>query len=198
VAAESRPVSVFATTKARPQIPSGLKGEALKFREAPLSWQTNPEKDIVAYHIYRSADVKDDFSPIAKVDKTSYIDRGLKDGVGYRYKIRIEDKDGLVSDYSEIVAVTTKPRPRPPEGLTGAFESGKAGISWKPNKETDISQYVVYEKQIFSLEKLASVKSTNYTDSSIVKGKTKLYVVIAVDRDGLESEPSSELSILAK
>ena len=155
VAAESKPVPAFATTKPRPQKPAGLKGEALKVKEVPLTWQANPEKDITVYYIYRSAGEKDDFSKIARVDKTSYVDKGLKDGVAYRYKIQAEDKDGLLSDYSEIIAVNTKPRPKPPEGLNGAYETGKAEISWKPNKEADISQYIVYEKQFFSLEKLA-------------------------------------------
>lgn len=198
VTAESLPALAFATTKPRPQKPAGLKGEALKVKEAPLTWQANPEKDIATYHIYRTAGDKDDFSKVAKVDKTSYVDKSLKDGVTYRYKIQAEDKDALLSDYSEIVAVNTKPRPKAPEGFNGAYDAGKVKLSWKPNQETDISQYIVYEKSFFNLEKMAEVKSTNYTDSSIVKGKSKTYVVTAVDRDGLEGEPSAELTVSAK
>ena len=198
VAAESIPVLASATTKPRPQKPADLKGEALKVKEVPLVWQANPEKDITIYHIYRTAGEKDDFSKVAKVDKSSYVDKGLKDGSVYRYKIQAEDKDRLVSDYSEIIAVNTKPKPKPPEGLNGKYEAGKAEISWKPNTEADISQYIVYEKRTFSLEKIAEVKSTNHTDSSIVKGKNKIYVVTAVDHDGLESDPSAELNVSAK
>ena len=198
VAAESLPVLASATTKPRPQKPAGLKGEALKVKEVPLVWQANPEKDISVYYIYRTAGQHDDFSKIAGVDKSSYVDKSLKDGVTYHYKIQAEDKDGLLSDYSEVVTVNTKPRPKPPEGLNGGYETGKAEISWKPNNEADISQYIVYEKRFFNLEKLAEVKSTNYTDSSIVKGKNKTYAVTAVDRDGLESEPSAELLVSAK
>ncbi len=198
VAAESLPVLASATTKPRPQKPSGLKGEALKVKEVPLAWQANTEKDIIVYHVYRSLGEKNDFSKVAKVDKASYTDKGLKDGVVYRYKIQAEDKDGLVSDQSELVAVSTKPRPKSPEGLSGRFAAGKAEISWSANKEADIAQYVVYEKSFFSLEKLAEVKSTSYTDGSIVKGKNKIYAITAVDRDGLESEPSTEVNISAK
>lgn len=198
VDAESLPVSALATTKPRPQKPAGLKGESLKVKEAPLAWQANPEKDITVYHIYRSAGDKDDFSKIDKVDKTSYIDKSLKDGVAYRYKIQAEDKDGLLSDYSEIITVNTKPRPKPPEGLNGRYEAGKVEISWNPNKEADVSQYIVYEKRFFSPEKVAEVKSTNYTDTSIVKGKDKIYLVAAVDGDGLESETSAELTVSTK
>jgi len=198
VAAESLPALTSATTKPRPQKPSGLKGEALKVKEVPLTWQANPEKDIIGYHVYRSIGEKDDFSRIAKVDKASYIDKNLKDGVVCRYRIQAEDKDGLVSDNSEIISVNTKPRPKSPEGLSGRFAAGKAEISWNANKEADIAQYIVYEKSFFSLEKLTEVRSTSYTDAAIAKGKSKVYAVTAVDRDGLESEPSSELTVSAK
>ncbi|MGV8056459.1 MAG: CsgG/HfaB family protein [Smithellaceae bacterium] len=198
VAAESLPVLASATTKPRPQKPVGLKGEALKVKEVPLTWQANPEKDITVYSIYRTAGERDDFSKIDRVEKASYIDKSLKDGVAYRYKIQAEDKDGLVSDYSEIIAVNTKPKPKSPEGLSGRYEAGKVEISWKQNKESDISQYIVYEKSFFSLEKLAEVKSTSYTDSSLAKGKNRIYVITAVDHDKLESEPSVELTVSAK
>lgn len=198
VAAESKPVLAFATTKPRPQKPAGLKGESLKVKEVPLVWQANQEKDIAVYYVYRSSGEKGDFSKVSGVDKTSYTDKGLKDGFSYSYKIQSEDKDGLLSDYSEPVVVNTKPRPKPPQGLNGVYETGKAVISWKPNKEKDISQYIVSEKSLFGLEKLASVKSTDYTDGSLAKGKNKVYVVTAVDSDGLESEPSAELTVSAK
>ncbi len=198
VDAESLPVQASATTKSRPQKPSGLKGEASKIKEASLAWKANLEKDITGYQIYRSSDEKDDFSEVARVDKTSYIDKGLKDGVSRRYKIRAEDKDGLVSDFSEAIVVSTKARPKAPEGLSGTYESGNIKISWKPNKEEDISQYSIYVKQFFGLEKLTSVTSANYTDSTIVKGATKIYIIKAVDRDGLESDPSAELTVAAK
>lgn len=198
VAAESLPATAFASTKPIPRKPSGIKGEALKNKEVPLVWQANQEKDIVAYHIYRNSDDKDDYSEVARVDKLSYTDKGLKDGITYHYKIRAEDKDGLISDYSEKVAISTKPRPKQPEGLNGTYETGKVIISWKPNKEKDISQYSIYVKQFLGFEKLASVMQANFTDNSIVKGTTKIYIVTAVDRDGLESEPSAELTIAAK
>jgi fibronectin type 3 domain-containing protein len=67
-----------------------------------------------------------------------------------------------------------------------------------PNKEDDISHYIVYEKVFFGLEKIAEVKSANYSDSSIVKGKNKNYVVSVVNNSGLESDPSAELTISAK
>lgn len=198
VEAESQPVSASATTKPRPQKPAGLKGDSLKVKEAPLAWQANSEKDITTYHIFRSQGDKDDFSKIDKIDKYSYLDKGLKDGVGYRYKIQAEDKDGLLSDHSDVITVNTKPKPKQTEGVTGVMDAGKAVITWKANTEADISHYIVYEKKFFSLEKIAEVKATSYTDATIVKGKNKIYVVTAVDQAGLESDPGAEVTVSAK
>jgi hypothetical protein len=198
VAAESLPAFAYATTKPRPQKPTVLQGTSLKVKEAPLAWQANPEKDISLYYIYRTIGEKDDFSNVGETDKAGYIDKNLKDGTLYRYKIQAKDKDGLISDHSDIISVGTKPKPKQPEGLNGRYEAGKAEISWVANKESDISHYVVYEKVFLGMEKIAAVKSTNYSDGSIAKGKNKTYVVSAVDNSGLESEISSEFTVSAK
>lgn len=198
VAAESLQVMASATTKPRPQKPVGLKGQSLKVKESPLEWQANPEKDIITYHVYQSVGEKDDFSRIAKINKNSYSDKNLKDGVTYRYRIQAEDKDGLLSDFSDVISVNTKPKPRAPEGVNGKYEAGKAEITWSANKEADISHYIIYEKSFFNPTKLAEAKSTNYSDPTLAKGKNKTYVITAVDRDGLESEPSAEMAVSAK
>jgi uncharacterized protein len=198
VAAESLPAVAFATTKPRPQKPAALKGESLKVKEVPLTWQANEEKDISLYSVYRTAADADNFSNVAETDKTQFVDKGLKDGSLYRYKIQAKDKDGLLSDYSDVISANTKPRPKQPEGLKGSYAAGKAELSWSPNRESDISHYVVYEKVFMGTEKISEAKSTNFSDGSIVKGKNKVYVVTAVDNAGLESEISAEFTVSAK
>ena len=198
VEAESIQVETSATTKPRPQKPVGLKGKSLQVKEAPLEWQANPENDISVYYIYRSRSEKDDFDYIAKAEKAAFVDKNLKDGFSYRYRIQAEDKDGLLSDYSDIILVNTKPRPNTPQSVTGKYEGGKAVISWSANKEADIDYYVVYEKSFMSAGKIAEVKTTFYDDATIAKGKNKTYLVTAVDKSGLESERSEEITVLAK
>lgn len=194
-----RTETVSATTKPRPVKPSRLKGEALKVKQVPLSWAANPEKDIAFYHVYRSTDSRDDFSSIAKVQgKNSYIDKELKDGFAYRYKIQAEDKDELFSDFSDSISVQTKPKPHKPSGLTGDFRDGKVDLSWKAAIEPDVTHYVVFEKGFFGLEKIDIAKKTTFSDSSLAKGKNKTYAVTSVDRDGLESEPSDEVTVTGR
>ncbi len=198
VDAESIQAEASATTKPRPQKPAGLKGISLQVKEVPLEWQANPEKDISVYYIYRSGSAKDDFDYIAKAEKAAYIDKNLKDGFTYRYRIQAEDKDGLLSDYSEIISVKTKPRPSSPQSVAGRYEGGKAMLSWAANKESDIDHYIVYEKGFMSADKIAEVKTTSYDDVTIAKGKNKTYIITAVDKSGLESEKSEEITVSAK
>jgi fibronectin type 3 domain-containing protein/TolB-like protein len=191
--------TVFATTKPRPSTPTGLKGEALKAKEVPLTWLPNVEKDIAVYQIYRGTGSEDGFSRIAKVQgKTRYEDKELKDGHKYRYKIRAEDKDELLSDFSEAISVETKPKPKKPEGLAGDIVDGKVQLTWQRGSEPDISYYSVCEKRFYGLDRINTVKANSFTEAGLAKGKSKTYVVTAVDKDDLESEPSQEVTITGR
>jgi hypothetical protein len=191
--------TVFATTKPRPSKPTGLKGEALKVKAVPLTWLPNPEKDIAEYQIYRGTGSEDQFSRIAKVQgKTKYEDKELKDGHIYKYKIRAEDKDELLSDFSEAISVETKPKPKRPEGLAGDIVQGKVELTWQRGSEPDISYYSVYEKRFYGLDRINTVKANSFTEAGLAKGKSKTYVVTAVDNDDLESEPSQEMTITGR
>ncbi len=191
--------TIFAITKPRPSKPTGLKGEALKVKEVPLTWLANPENDITVYEIYRSTGSEDGFSRIARVEsKTKYEDKGLKDGHIYKYKIRAEDKDELLSDLSEAISVETKPKPKKPEGLAGDIVQGKVELTWQRGTEPDISYYSVYEKRFYGLDRINKVKANSFTEAGLAKGKSKTYVVTAVDNDDLESEPSQEVTITGR
>ncbi|MDO9558956.1 MAG: hypothetical protein Q7I89_04630 [Syntrophales bacterium] len=193
--------AVSAVTKPRPVKPAGLQGEPLKIKSVPLSWQANPEKDIVAYHIYRQEGTTGRFSAVAKVQggDTRYQDKDLKDGISYGYKIQAEDQDGILSDFSEEIRVLTKPRPKNPEGLTGDYRNGTVELTWKPAGEADLAYYKIYEKSFWQTEVvpgLDRVTAPSVTfKTTLDKGKKKTYMVTAVDRDGLESDYSLEIIV---
>ncbi|HOG16112.1 MAG TPA: hypothetical protein PLB96_02105 [Syntrophales bacterium] len=189
--------AVSATTKPRPAKPSGLTAQERKVKSVPLSWKANPENDIAQYLVFRAEGASgQDYSQIARLPgKTEYQDKELKDGALYRYRIQAEDRDGLISDFSEPVTVSTKPRPKSPEGLSGEFKDGKAELRWKAGPEADLARYNVYEKRFLGREKIGSSTQASYGDASIVPGKPKTYAITSVDRDGLESEPSQELVV---
>ncbi len=190
---------VSATTKARPNKPNGFRGEDLGIKKVPLAWEANPEKDILCYHIYRSSNAKGDFSRIARVKgQANHLDKGLKDGHQYCYKIQAEDKDGLLSDFSEVITVQTKPRPGSPEALTGISRNGKIELTWNPANEKDIMYYNIYKKGFFGLKKIGTVKEARFSGDALKPGKKGTYAVTAVDRDGLESKQSEEVTIVGE
>lgn len=197
---ESPPTSAFATTKPRPSKPAEITGVGGKVKEIPLSWKANPERDISYYHVFRNANPdSNELSPIAKIeDKTFYADKDLKDGAAYRYALRAEDRDGLLSDFSESITVATKPRPRSPAGVNSEILSGLFQLKWEPAAEPDIAYYTVYEKKLFGNEKIITVTETIFSEPALSKGKSKAYVVTSTDKDGLESEPSREITITGR
>jgi uncharacterized protein len=185
---------VTARTKPRPQKVSGLRGEGAKPKSVPLSWSPNPEKDIVQYHLFRAAE-GGDFERIAKPRENSYLDQGLKDNTLYRYRIQAEDKDGLLSEDSEIASVRTKGRPSRPEGATGGVDAGKTILTWKAAAEPDVVQYMVYEKKLFGVEKITPVREARFSEDAPPRGKSKTYVITAADGSGLESDPCPEVTV---
>ena len=197
---ESKPSDIVsATTKPRPVRPSGFGGESLHIKEIPLFWQPNPEDDIVEYHIFRSSGDTGEFSETASVEgKTSYVDKRLKDGCEYKYKITVQDKDNLISDFSDTITLWTKPKPRAPTGLNATFEKGKTVLTWSANTEPDIASYNVFEKGFLGLRKVGTVREPQFINVAPKPGKSKDYVVKAVDRDGLESKPSQPVTVVGK
>lgn len=186
--------AVTARTKPRPEKVSGFQGESAKAKAVPLRWSANPEKDIALYHLFRSGE-GGDFERIAKLRETGYLDQDLKDNALYRYRIQAEDKDGLIGDFSETISVRAKARPAIPEGVTGGISEGKALLTWKEAAGADVDHYTVYEKKLFGMDKIATVRESRFGEAAPPKGKVKIYLITVTDRDGLESDPAPEITI---
>lgn len=197
---ESPSTPAFATTKPRPSKPTEITGVGGKVKEIPLSWKANPERDISYYRVFRNANPEsNEFSYIAKIEgKTFYTDKDLKDGATYRHALQAEDRDGLLSDFSESVTAKTKPRPRSPVGVNGEIRSGMFQLKWEPASEPDIAYYTVYEKKFFGNEKIITITETTFSEPALPKGKSKTYVVTTTDKDSLESEPSREITLTGR
>lgn len=196
---ESDPVSASATTLGRPSAPLGLKGEELKVKEVPLSWQANVETDVSIYSIWRCDSAGEEFKNVARVEgKNLYVDTGLNDGVSYIYKIKAENKSGLISEFSEPVTIRTKPRPEIPQGLSGEIRSGTVYLKWQRGGEPGITHYGVYELTGQGKEKIMDVMAPLFNEKAPGKGISKVYVITAVDQDGLESDPTGGLTMPKK
>ena len=89
---------VAATTKHRPVKAMGLTATA-GADHILVKWEANPEPDIKAYILYQSKN-SGGWSKLKVLgpSRLSYQDGELRPEVTYRYRIIVEDKDGLKSD----------------------------------------------------------------------------------------------------
>jgi fibronectin type 3 domain-containing protein len=186
-----------ATTKQRPKAPAQVSAESGHAKKAVVAWKRNDEKDISEYWVYRGKDAGLDRDPLAKVSGTlnTFTDENLNNSTTYYYAIRAVDIDGLQSDMSNTVSALTKSLPKPPTGLKGQGSHNKMRLEWKANEETDIIGYNIYKKGWLKSTLVTTVDRNLYESQLEEKVKSITLYVTAVDKDGLESEPSEEIKI---
>ncbi len=86
----------------QPQTPTGLTATPGN-TEVQLSWEANPDSDLVGYAVYRSFP-DEDFVVLDTVETTAYFDEGLINGLEYSYTITAIDIFGYSSFFSDTVA----------------------------------------------------------------------------------------------
>ena len=187
---------VSATTKPRPTAPTGLSAQDGLPGKIVLAWNQNPETDIKCSHLYRKK-TEGKFKEITKLppDQSNYEDVKLDNGTTYTYKLQAEDKDKLLSDFSDSAQATTKPLPHPPTGLEVQSVANGFELSWKPNPEPDIARYKIYLRSFLTDKKIGSTEATNFTTDTLKPDTEYTVSVTAVDVDGLESKKSEQIKV---
>ncbi len=166
-------------------------------RMVTITWKPSSDKSVVAYNIYRSLSPKGPFKKIGRVNgrlNTFFIDKGLKDGTTYYYSVTAINYAGVEGDILAYAKATTKPKPMAPRHLTARIAgAGKLLISWWPSLTPDVVKYRIYRgtdpKSLALVGEVSSAKLT-YLDSGLKPGTTYYYQITAVDKDGIESNPS--------
>ncbi|MBN2869774.1 MAG: fibronectin type III domain-containing protein [Campylobacterales bacterium] len=162
-------------------------------RSAKLLWRPHPNAKISGYAIERQNVNDQKWSTIATVTgrlNAEFIDRDLKDGQVYHYRIRALSFDNLSTEPSEMAKVVTKPLPPEIKNITATNNLPRAiTLSWEPSQISDLSHYNIYRstspKGIFDYH--VKIDKTAFTDMITEDGKFYFYKVTAVDKDGLES-----------
>lgn len=95
---------------APPAVPSDLAAKEENKGEVELSWQGESNQ----YEVYRSR-YEDTKEHVATVNSSSYSDRAVVGGTTYYYWVKAVNEDGISSDYSSVVEITTAGNSDPEE-----------------------------------------------------------------------------------
>ena len=119
-----------------------------------LRWQyaRTGEASIAEFVVLRSTGAEfEKLSHIPK-DKRTFIDRDIKTGQTYRYKVIAQNYRGIYSDDSPVVEAAPAAVPLPPENLSYTVRDGFVILSWTArDKETKYNVYKTSEKGVYGL-----------------------------------------------
>ncbi len=208
VTAESKPCkTVSATTRAPPPAVEGVTAEFGRPREVPVSWTASVDEKVIGYEVLRAGPDGDQPSSIATVEgreATAYLDKGgakpsalgrLADGSEYTYQVLAFNTARVKSEPSRTASAKTKFVPQAPVDLATTTNLPKSvKITWSPNAEIDVTEYVVESAPAGSerFRECARVPASqdakiSATESRLPDGGGRLYRIKAIDKDTLES-----------
>lgn len=191
--AQSEPVA--GVTKPLPVKPAGLAGTSGEVKQTSLKWAANAEKDIKEYLIHRSTSADKGFSSAGNAKETSFIAGKLEDGTTYYFRVTAKDSDGLESEPSDTISISTKPLPAAPGSPAATLGPDGIALSWSPSPTGDVVKYNVYKKGFLGGSVAGTVTETSFTAKDIKPDSSYSFYVTAIDSTGLESKPSPVVEI---
>lgn len=151
-----------------------------------LTW--DKIKGAQKYYIYRGTNLSN-MKKVATTTKNYYTDNEASIGKDYYYAVQaVHAKSSANSAYTEI---QWGARVLPCPNVTAKISSGKPRLSWE--KISGATKYTVYRARTKNGEydKIKTITSTAFTDSSAKAGVTYYYKVIAIHKTGANSMFSS-------
>ncbi len=135
-----------------PKPPTGLTAQNPKVDRITLTWNPNPEPDIVGYNIYINETETGSFMEFRRIDTMiinfqEFTIINLVEKTTYYFVITAFDEVPNYSTYSNVAIVTTldKTPPIAPIGLKAIAISGtNITLNWDSNPEQDLAGYNIY------------------------------------------------------
>lgn len=194
-----------------PTPPINLQGIADTTGIVKISWSPNIEEDLSGYRIFTANNPTEEFSEITNVDfkETTYTDTIPVKNLNTKiyYKVKAMDNRYNASEFSEIVTVD-KPDiipPSPPVLKQYLSKENEVFLEWIPSSSSDVVTHLVFRKNTNDVdalwEEIAQVpmeKKQEYADIEATKGNSYVYIILAKDKTGLESTPTTPIHIIAK
>ncbi|WP_235015808.1 hypothetical protein [Aquimarina sp. AU58] len=189
-----------------PLSPVGLRGTVDTLGVVKLQWTANTERDILGYRIFKGNLEKEELVQItvSPVLKTTYTDTVQVKSLNKKvfYQVTAVDRRYNMSKYSEKITLK-KPDIVPPSSpIFSTYEVKEDGVYlyWINSSSNDVSGHRLYRKHIAEANKgwkliFKTDTITSYTDANAKSGEHYQYAIFAIDESGLQSSPSTPLTI---
>lgn len=188
---------VNAATKPLPQIVQNVHATTNEPKKITITWSPNNTDEISYYKIYSSPTSMLLFSYLAKTKDTKFEDLINSNGTTRYYKVTAVDVDDLESkEQPEDIMGQTLPSPSVPSFTHASYNGFEAILKWSVIPQA--VSYIVTKKSSKNSEIISDINDNSFTDNNLLPDTKYYYKVIAVDKYGLKSDLSNEVSITTK
>ncbi len=207
---ESELSNAYAATLADIKIPDSPKNVVAKPINGfvQLSWKKSEEKDLVGAVIYRGLDSNITARISAPIMQTTYVDSGYNN-LGYNYGAKVHYYvsfvDSSKNESKKIHLIVDVPDVEAPILPTNFRVENKNGIyvaiEVNASVSRDVAKYFIYKKEGSGKQNLlceVSQAPFSFRDSNVVKGKTYLYAISAIDKAGNKTKISDEIEVFVR
>ncbi|MFK5937487.1 MAG: hypothetical protein QM497_03725 [Sulfurimonas sp.] len=202
ISAPSQIVKVI--TKALPTSVANIKTSVDLPKAIHVTWEATKVKDFKIYNVYRAESIDGNYKLVATLYNPVFDDNKIEeDGKSYFYQIAVVDKDGLESQHIKIsIQGMSLPKPAAPAVINADIVGHTAEIVWSKIDPRTVSYTVVkkFKKGWFdeSVEEFTNITRKKFVDSNLEDSTSYSYVVYAVDKHGLKSNPSIAIKFETK
>lgn len=174
-----------------PSTPKDLTATAAGTDRIDLEWSgsSDPESGIAGYRIFR------DGVQVGQTAQRQYTDTGLNPATEYAYRVSAVNGQGMESGRSDPASATTLDASPPtvPQNLAASpVGTERIDLSWTASEdpESGVVEYLVFRGG----SQLGTTAQTVFQDDGLTPATEYDYYVVAVNGDGLQSQPSTTVS----
>jgi uncharacterized protein len=188
-----------------PDKPKGLKATIDSLGTVKISWDTNKEKDLMGYRIFRANNPTEEYSQltVSPTEYPFYYDCAELKSLNSKlyYKIIATDKRYNNSEFSEALMVK-KPDVVPPSApvfTNYEVKDSTVLLEWANSASDDVQAQLLYRKENDQKDWQLILEDKNklekHQDKTVVAGNTYHYALFAKDDSKLVSAPSPNVAV---